>query len=203
MIANGKAQITGVILAGGQARRMNGRDKGLIKLKDRTLIDYVLTAFKSQVDSLLINANRNIDNYKELGYPVISDNLNGFNGPLAGVACSMVAAPTGIIVTVPCDSPFLASDLVSRLYETLQNKKVDISVAHDGERLQPAFSMYKTKLLDSLSAFLDRGERKMDKWFEEHQVGITDFSDNPEAFLNINTPEDLDEIQHKVALYNP
>ena len=190
------ASVTGVILAGGEARRMNGRDKGLIKVGDRTLIDYVVSAFKSQVNSLLINANRNIDHYKEMGFPVISDTLNGFNGPLAGVASCMAATSTDIIVTVPCDSPYLPSDLVDRLYATLQNQQVDISVAHNGKRLQPVFSMYKIKLLDSLSAYLDRGERKMDKWFAEHQVGITDFSDNPGAFLNINTPEDLDRIQH-------
>ena len=203
MIADSQAQVTGVILAGGQGRRMNGCDKGLMTLGDKALIDYIITAFRHQADSLLISANRNIDRYRALGFPVINDQLSGFNGPLAGIACCMAAASTDLIVTVPCDSPFLPGDLVGRLYDTLQHQQADISVVHDGERLQPVFSMYQTKLLDSLSAFLDRGERKIDKWFAEHQVGITDFSDNPNAFLNINTPEDLDEIQHKVAFNNP
>lgn len=174
---------------------MGGRDKGLVEVAGRPMIEYVLESLQSQVNAVLINANRNIDSYARYGVPVIPDALPGFNGPLAGMASGMRAARTPLLVTVPCDSPFVPVDLVQRLAATLQDAKAEIAVAHNGERMQPVFSLLDTGLLSALEGFLGRGDRKIDRWFAEHRTTIVDFSDKPETFLNVNTPEEVRRIE--------
>ncbi len=185
------APITAVILAGGEARRMGGRDKGLVEVDGRPMIEYVLKALRPQVQALLINANRNHESYARFGVPVIADTPPGFNGPLAGMASGMRSAQTPLLVTVPCDSPFVPPDLVRRLAEAMQKSNAEIAVAHNGERMQPVFSLLDTRLLNSLEAFLGRGERKIDLWFGEQRTTVVDFSDRPETFINVNTPEEV------------
>ncbi|MGA7982585.1 MAG: molybdenum cofactor guanylyltransferase MobA, partial [Chromatiaceae bacterium] len=106
--------VTGVILAGGMARRMGGQDKGLVHFSGRPLIEWVIEALRPQVRALLINANRHREIYAAYGCPVVADDIDGFQGPLAGFASAMAAAATPWIVTAPCDGPFLARDLVER-----------------------------------------------------------------------------------------
>lgn len=187
--------ITAAILAGGQARRMGGQDKGLIELSGKAMIEYVIAALQPQVDKIIINANRNQDIYAKYGMPVIADNYAGFNGPLAGMASCMKAIDTEYMITTPCDSPFVPDDLVTRMYAALQDNQADISVADSGDRIQPVFSLLKCSLLDSLLVYLDSGERKIDRWFQQHVMTTVDFSDKPETFLNVNTPEDIKDIE--------
>ena len=194
-----KNRVTGVVLAGGEARRMGGQDKGLVPIAGRPMIEYILSAVQDQVHTLIINANRNRDRYRQYGYPVIGDEFQGFNGPLAGMASAMRVIATELMVTVPCDSPYIPADLVSRLYAQLQKDQADISVAHDGERMQPVFSLMKRGLLDSLLEYLDKGERKIDRWFGQHRLVMTDFSDKSETFINLNTPEDVQNIEASLA----
>lgn len=189
------ASITAVILAGGEARRMGGQDKGLIELGGRPMIEYVLDNLKPQVSGIIINANRNHDIYRGYGYPVIADERSGYHGPLAGMASCMQVIETALMLTVPCDSPYLPTDLVARLYMKLLEDAADISVAHTGERMQPVFSLLKRSLYDSLRAYLDQGERKIDKWYAKHALTTVDFSDKPETFININSPEDIINIK--------
>ena len=191
-----KDQISAVILAGGMGRRMGGQDKGQVKLHGHPLIEYVLNAIRPQVSTILINANRHQDDYAHYGYPVLSDLLEGYQGPLAGFASAMQAASTPYIVTVPCDGPLLASDLVSRLCAALMRDNAEIAVAHDGDRLQPVYALVPTNLLPDLEAFLEAGNRKIDQWYAEHVVALADFSDSAETFRNINTPEDYQRL-HK------
>lgn len=193
-----KHTVTGVILAGGQARRMHGQDKGLVELAGSPMVQYVLTSLSTQVGHIIINANRNQDIYGHFGCPVIADEFEGFCGPLAGIASSMRVVDTPLMVTAPCDSPFVPGDMVERLYMQLVHEEADISVAHNGERIQPVFSLLKTSLLDSILSYLKQGERKIDKWFKQHKLALTDFSDKSDTFLNINTPEDLELIEEKL-----
>jgi len=190
-----KDSITGVILAGGEARRMGGQDKGLIQLGGQPLIEHVLATLKPQVGKIIINANRNHDSYGKYALPIVADELEGFNGPLAGMASCMRHIDTEYMVTVPCDSPYVPRDLVSRLSQQLQSDDAEISVAHNGERMQPVFSLMKCDLLDSLLVYLNQGHRKIDRWYEQHKLAITDFSDAPETFININTPDDIKNIE--------
>ena len=187
--------ITGVILAGGEARRMGGRDKGLVEVAGRPMIEYVLESLRPQVSSVLINANRNDEFYARYGVPVIADALSGFNGPLAGMASGMRVADTPMIITVPCDSPFVPGDLVTRLAGAKQDASAEIAVADNGERMQPVFALLDTSLLGSVEGFLARGERKIDRWFAEHRCTSVDFSDRPETFINVNTPEEVTRVE--------
>lgn len=187
--------VTAVILAGGRARRMDGHDKGLIKLHRRPLIDYTLAALQGQVDSILINANRNLKRYARSGYPVIPDHRGGFHGPLAGMASALAEIHTRYLVTVPCDCPALPRDLVPRLLQARAQNAAELAVAHDGERLQPVFALLDRTLLPSLERFLDAGGHKIDQWYAQHRMAIADFSDQPEAFVNVNTPEELEQME--------
>ncbi len=191
-----KADITGVILAGGQARRMEGQDKGLVLLNNKPMIEYVIESLSPQVGTLLINANRNRDKYAEYGFDIVSDEFSGFCGPLAGMASSLSHISTPYMLTAPCDSPFIPDDLARRLMTSLEDKNADISVAHNGERMQPVFCLMKKELLSSMNDFLNQGERKIDKWFNQHTLSIADFSDIPKTFYNLNTVEDIKSVEN-------
>lgn len=194
----GTEPITGVILAGGQARRMGGEDKGLVMLGARPMIEYAIDALRPQVDALLINANRNAERYRRYGYPVLPDLQGGYCGPLAGMASAMAAAKTAYLVTVPCDSPRLCDDLVTRLGAALRAEGAEIAVAHDGERLQPVFALMQTALYEDLTSWLASGERKIDRWYAEHRVAVVDFRDRLETFENVNTPAERDALWERM-----
>lgn len=187
--------ITAVVLAGGEARRMGGNDKGLLQLNGKAMIAHILERLEPQVGKLMINANRNEDEYARFNYPVIKDRVTGFCGPLAGIASALEHCDSPYLLSVPCDSPYIPDDLAARFAAALTDKQADIAVANNGERLQPVFNLLNTGLLESLLAYLDSGERKIDRWFKQHQFVEVDFSDAPRAFININTPEELEQAE--------
>lgn len=191
--------ITGIILAGGQAHRMGGRDKGLVHFAGRPLVEWVIEALSPQVGAMLINANRNREAYAAFGHPVIADNIEGFQGPLAGFASAMAAARTAWILTVPCDGPFPAPDLADRLAVALARENAEIAVAGDGERMQPVYALIPVSLAPSLTALLAAGERKIDRWYARHRVALADFSDRPECFANVNSEADAVELQRAMT----
>ena len=190
-----KNDITAVILAGGQGRRMGGQDKGLIEFNGRPLVATLIDCLQPQIDRILINANRNRDRYQTFGYPVVNDQLDDYQGPLAGFASAMSAVETDFIVTVPCDGPSLGKDYVSTFIDGQTASGAAICVANDGERLQPVHALIKVDLLDSLKAFLDSGERKIDRWYAMHDFVSIDFSHGADMFRNINTPSDQEALQ--------
>ncbi|MDP6291435.1 MAG: molybdenum cofactor guanylyltransferase MobA [Arenicellales bacterium] len=194
-----KTLITGLLLAGGRARRMGGEDKGLLPLAGLPLAAWALKSLSVQVDHLLISANRNHQRYRELGAEVISDTLGDFSGPLAGFAAGLGQIRTPWLVTVPCDSPLVVPDYVSRLWAAIEPGGIDAVVAHDGNRLQPVFSLLRRGVLGDLEAFLDLGERKIDLWLERLSWRVVDFSDAPDMFLNVNTPEDLARVEARIT----
>jgi molybdopterin-guanine dinucleotide biosynthesis protein A len=173
---------------------MGGQDKGLVMLNGRPLITYVLAALRLQVDTILINANRNLDRYSKLGYPVIGDRHADFSGPLAGMASALRVINTRLLVTVPCDCPSLPADLVSRLDSAWARDAAELAVVHDGTRLQPLFALLERGLLDSLERYLARGQHSVQQWYACHRTTLVDFSDQPQAFSNVNTPGDLARV---------
>jgi molybdenum cofactor guanylyltransferase len=195
---NDSEAITGAVLAGGRGSRMGGIDKGLAPLGDKPLIEHILAALGPQVTHLLINANRNIDRYTEYGHPVVKDRLDGHQGPLAGFAALLGACEDDWLVTVPCDTPHIPADLVQRMWSARVDAGAEIAIAHDGRRMQPAHALLPRRLLSDLEAFLDSGERKIDRWYARHATVEVDFSDQPDAFLNLNRPEDYRQFD-KVA----
>ncbi|MDH3527263.1 MAG: molybdenum cofactor guanylyltransferase [Gammaproteobacteria bacterium] len=191
--------ITAVILAGGKARRMGGEDKGLIELHGRPLIDYIMAGLRPQAGYVIVNANRNLDRYREFGYPVVADMMGDFFGPLVGIASGMQAADTPLILAVPCDSPFVPAQLCDTLRHEMEKVDAEISVAHDGIRMQPVFALLRCELLPSLLAYLREGGRKIDTWYAQHRLALADFSAAPDVFLNMNTPSDRLVIEKKLA----
>lgn len=187
--------VTGVILAGGMARRMGGQDKGLIELAGRPMAAWILERLAPQVGGVIINANRNLERYADLGAPVVPDTLPDFSGPLAGMAAALSQAETPWIATVPCDGPFVPPDLVERLLRACAEQGAELAVAHDGERLQPVFALIPIALRPSLEDFLAEGGRKIDAWYARHAMALADFSDRRDTFVNVNTPEERDEVE--------
>ncbi len=186
--------ITGGILAGGRGSRLGGVDKGLAEFAGRPLIEHVMEGLLPQVNHLLINANRNLEQYRRYGHPVINDRLEGHQGPLAGFAALMEVCEDSWLVTVPCDTPQIPPDLVTRLWAGREAADARIAVAHDGRRLQPAHALLDVALLDDLEDFLAAGERKIDIWYARHPMVAVDFSDRADAFLNLNRPEDYQQF---------
>lgn len=185
------AAITGVVLAGGRGRRMGGMDKGLMRWRNRPLVSYALAALEGVAETRLINANRNHADYAALGFPVVADANENFDGPLAGLLSAMRAAVTPYVMTLPCDVPLLSEALLRRLAVHLAAADAAVAVAKDAERLQPLLMLVETRLADDLRAWLDTGERKVELWIRRHRWVSVDFSDAPQALANINTPEDL------------
>ncbi len=188
------ARITGLILAGGRARRLGGRDKGLVAVAGRPLVAHVLAALRPQTQSVLISANRNLDRYREFGAPVLVDAVADFAGPLAGIARGLAAAPTPLVLCVPCDAPLLPADLAQRLAAGLAGaggRRRALAVAHDGSRRQPLFALLRRDLQADLEAWIAGGGRRVGDWVARLNPVEVDFSDRAAAFLNVNTPADL------------
>jgi molybdopterin-guanine dinucleotide biosynthesis protein A len=160
----------GTILAGGQARRLGGIDKGLVDVGGKPMIEWIIERLGPQVGTVIINANRNHDAYARYGCPVVSDTFGNYAGPLAGFAAAM------------------------------DDGNAELAVAHDGDRLQPVYALLPVILLDSLRSFLEAGDRKIDLWYARHRMVTADFSDHPEAFLNLNRPQDMDRLLASVAV---
>jgi molybdopterin-guanine dinucleotide biosynthesis protein A len=183
--------VTGLVLAGGMGRRMGGVDKGLVLLDGRPMVAHVIERLTKQVGAIVINANQNAERYAALGYPVVSDTIGGFAGPLAGLHAGLSAALTPYVVTSPCDSPFLPLDLVSRLADGLASAGAQLAVAHTFAQAHPVFALVERAVLPHLSAFLDQGGRKIDAWYATLRVTAVQFDDCEQAFRNINTPDEL------------
>ncbi len=183
--------ITGLILAGGQGRRMGGVDKGLQMFRGKRLVDHVYERLAPQVGGIVINANQNHDAYKSFGVRVVSDAIGGFAGPLAGLHAGLSVSRRPYLASVPCDSPFLPHDLVARLLEQLSASGADLAVARTGEQPHPVFCHAHRSVLEHLTNFLKGGGRKIDAWYASLKVVEVNFDDQAEAFSNINTLEEL------------
>ena len=187
----GTAAITGIVLAGGRGRRMGGVDKGLVALDGRPLVAHVVARLAPQVDAVVINANQNLERYAAFGYPVVPDAVGGFAGPLAGLHAGMTAATTPLVVTVPCDSPFLPGDLVARLAAARARDDAQVAVARTLDQPHPVFALVRRDVLAHLTAFLGAGGRKIDAWYATLAVVEVAFDDEVAAFANINTAAEL------------
>ncbi|MFI3276468.1 molybdenum cofactor guanylyltransferase MobA [Vibrio sp.] len=185
-------QTSWVILAGGQASRMGGKDKGLVELNGSPLIQYVIDKLTQQDVSITINANRNLDSYQAFA-PVVSDSFPDYPGPLGGIHAGLKNAATDWVGFVPCDSPQISDDLVERFCAAVKEDS-DILVAHDGEYKQPVFTLFHKRVLPKLEAFLERGDRKIILLYKECVTEYVDFSDAPNCFVNLNTPEELTQF---------
>lgn len=191
---SGQNKVSGVVLAGGMARRMEGQDKGLLLFDNKPLVAYAVAAMAPLVDQLLISANRNQARYRQFGYAVLGDGNADFDGPLAGMLAAMRAAQNPVLLVMPCDSPLLATAHAQRLLTALTDE-FDVAAAFDGQRLHPVFAAIKTGLQADLQDYLGRGERKLQSWFERQRLLKVDFSAVSEIFANINTEAELSGLE--------
>ncbi len=196
-------QITGLILAGGRGTRMGSVDKGLQLFRGEPMVAHVLRSFSKQVGTVAINANQNLQAYVAFGAPVWPDDLAGFEGPLAGLETGMRRCSTALLVTAPCDSPFLPHDLVQRLHAGMLDGGADLALAETEEvaadgtlRVQPhpVFALVAVTALPALSAYLAEGGRRMDGWYDRIKVARVRF-DDASAFRNINTLHELQQFE--------
>lgn len=186
-----ETSITGVILAGGLGTRLDGDDKGLVAIDGRPMVSYVIERFAPQVNSLVINANRNLERYREFGFPVIPDVIGDYFGPLAGIGAALAHAGSGRVACAPCDCPFLPNDFVTRLAVAMDKAGADVAFAVSDGRPQPVFAVLECSLLESLTACLNDGGRKIMAWYHTLDAVAVDFTHDPAAFANINTQAEL------------
>ena len=193
-----KTDVTVVILAGGKSERMNGADKGLLRINDEYIIKKLYSLSKKFSEKVYINANRNIYQYTKMGFTVWKDVMQGYQGPLAGMYSSLKNINTKYLLTLPCDGPLVNETYFERMLAESMNNNIELRSAHNGERIQPVYSLISKELLPSLKDFLDTGQRKIDKWFELCNLELVDFSDDKSIFININREEDLIEYKDMV-----
>lgn len=187
-------QPLGVILAGGQATRMGGGDKGLLTLGDAPILTHVMERLGPQVAGMALNANGDATRFQAFDLPVLEDSITGFVGPLAGVLAGLDwAAEQGAesIVTVAADTPFFPCDLVPRLQLAAEGMAHPLALARTPDGRQPTFGLWPVALRDDLRDALNDGIRKVVMWTDRHEGRAAMFNDPGTPFFNVNTPEDL------------
>ena len=188
-------EIIGVVLAGGRATRMGGKDKGLQLLNGKPLWRHVADTLANQVSAIAISANRHIDIYQRSGFPVYQDNLADYPGPLAGMLSVMQQSKGEWFLFCSCDTPFIPACLVERLVQ--QRGDFPVVWVHDGERDHPAIALINRSLVPDLQNYLATGERRVMVFMRQSGGHSVDFSDWKSAFVNVNTTEDLQTMQEK------
>ncbi len=190
-----ETDLTALILAGGRASRMDGRDKGLLPLAGQPLVARVIAGLAGEVAQVIISANRNVGEYAAFGYPVVNDDEAGFEGPLAGILAGLGAASTPFVLTAPCDAPRVAAVYVRRMVEARRTHAARACAAGCFGELQPVFSLLATDLAADLALYMADGGRKTGAWIERLDPVVVDFSDHPEMFDNVNTPDELAALE--------
>ncbi len=193
-------RVGAVVLSGGLARRMGGQDKGLVEIGGKPMANWALDAIRSQVHTVVINANRNHDAYAALGCEVVADRHSGHVGPLAGLSAALHHLDTDYVFMCPCDSPFIDGSIVGMLGMAALEQRADIAVAHDGERMQPVFCLAHRRTLCSLDAYLVSGERKIDRWYATQNTVEVDCVAVIDSFRNINTEEERQAAEQKLLV---
>ena len=199
--------ITGLVLAGGLGRRMGGVDKGLQTWQGAPLVQHAMQRLRPQVSTLMLNANRNLDDYRAFGVPVWPDAVADFGGPLAGFLAGLDHCSTPLLLTVPCDAPLFPTDLAQRLAQALVTADADLALAcapdATGElRPQPVFCLMRVQLRDSLRSYFEAGGRKVETWAAQQrlvQVAFDQPGEDPQAFANLNTLEELKALTKSEA----
>lgn len=186
--------LTVVILAGGKGSRLGGQDKGLLEWQGRPFIEHVLRNIEPVTQKIIINANQNIEVYRQYGYPVVSDEMPDFAGPLAGMMAALGSAETSYILTLPCDAPLTSAAIIERFCDAHEEKQQMLYVAGTADGLQPVYAMIHKSLADNLQRYLAAGNRKVRHWMKTNDAIVVEFAQQTSAFININTESDWQSI---------
>jgi len=188
-------QVSFLILAGGRGQRMNGADKGLMLWQDKPMIEHIIKAINAPTDKVIISANRNMEKYKQYAGCVVNDDNNNFQdsyqGPLAGISSAMHVCTTPYLLCLPCDTPSPPANLLNQLWQCLQTQSKESAICHDGDRLQPLFSLLSCQHKPLLNSFLQQGRRKVHDFISLIDPAICDFSSQRNDFNNFNRPDDM------------
>jgi len=194
--------ILGLVLAGGQARRMGGGDKSLLELGGRPVLARVIDRLRPQSKHLALNANGDPERFAHFGLPILPDDLADFPGPLAGVLAGLDWASTHAadcpwMLSVPCDAPFIPLDLARRLFSACDGRRAELAAAASGGRLHPVVALWPVRLRHSLRrALVEDGIRKVEDWLAQYRLATVEFPfDEVDPFFNLNRPEDLAEAE--------
>ncbi len=208
--------VVGLLLAGGQSRRMESAfttgkgDKGLLDIVGKPMLAHVIDRLRPQVGPMVINANGDPSRFAPFGLPVVADPIEGFVGPLAGILAGLRwaaanAPQSRYVVSVSTDAPFLPADLVARLASALDDATCRIVLARSGGELHPVIGLWPVELADDLEAALRSGTRKVLDWTDRHGARGVDFPFQSihdrliDPFFNANTPEELEEARELLA----
>ena len=173
-----------------------GCDKAWVEFEGAPLVVRALARLRPQVASLMISANSNPERYRRLRVPVHPDLMPGYPGPLAGVQAGLSACRTQWLVTVPCDVPRFPVDLVARLAAAAEGQGARVVIARTRSGIHPVFMLLQRETLEALTGFLASGERRVRQWCDTQQAVCVDFDDD-RAFDNLNTPEDLTDLERR------
>lgn len=192
------AGLSGLILAGGRATRMQGQDKGLVLFDGKPLVRHLIDRFNPQLESLSISCNRNFAQYQPFGCPLIKDQQSDFAGPLAGIAAGLAACTTPYLMVMPCDMPLLPEHVIERLWQpiadhTNSEEKNLVTVAHDGQRVQVLVMILAVSCQPSIRQYLARGQHSVHGWLQNQRVHEVVFSNEESRFININSQVELDD----------
>ncbi len=202
--------VIGVLLAGGQSRRMGGGDKCLLELAGKPLLTHVVERLRPQTSALVLNANGDLERFSEFELPTIADPIEGFAGPLAGVLAGFTwalkhAPEARWIVTAATDTPFFPRDLVAKMRDATKDQYPAIALATSNERLHPVFGLWPVALADDLHAALESGTRKVLDWTDRHLRVTAAFPQTHiggtkiDPFFNANRPDDLAHAESVLA----
>jgi molybdopterin-guanine dinucleotide biosynthesis protein A len=197
--------VVGVLLAGGQARRMGGGDKCLQLLGGQTMLDRAIKRARPQVDTLILNANGDATRFAAYEVPVVADVIDGFAGPLAGILTALEWTAENVpdhetVASFPTDAPFFPADLVDTMLEARRLAGATMACAASRGRSHPVFGIWPVSLRHELRQALENGERKIDRWTEQFPIVTVDFAAvGVDPFFNTNTPEDLLQAEQLLA----
>jgi len=183
--------ITAIILAGGQGKRLNYINKGLLDYQSKPMISHIIESVKPNVKQILVSANQDIHAYQQFGFPVITDDNHNFQGPLAGILSCEQETKTKLIYITPCDTPFLPKNLCLDLLDSLNKNDVSLCVANDGNRLQNLNLLMHKNLISSIKHYFDSGNRKVNHWIKQQKFSVVNYDKQIDFFININTKDDL------------
>lgn len=186
-------QLTCLIIAGGRGSRMSGEDKGLMDWRGYPIIQHLLDCFSGSFSNIIINANRHHNVYQSYGYPIVTDQISGYAGPLAGIHAGLSVVVTPYVFVTPCDLPFMQTEVAAQLYCKLRDSQAELAVVELGGRIEPLTMVLKTTLIDSLADYLQSNQRRASQWVQQQNHIKVPMGDMENCFTNINTIDDIEK----------
>jgi molybdenum cofactor guanylyltransferase len=194
MMSSSKISIDAGIIAGGLGSRLEGVDKGLLHWQGVEFAQHIAARLRPYTKTLIVNCNRNSERYQGVADKVVSDGDDEFNGPLAGLRALLQASDADYLLVSPCDTPALPENFAEKMLACLEGNPGATIAVDDGDRLHPLHLLIPVSLAESIDDYLNSGERKMIKWLKQNNLICCDFSDQPEGFLNVNSPEEMERL---------